>query len=478
MLIGWNRYMKYMDRPQYTPNAIDSLKEDEVFVFGSNLKGMHGGGAAYAAYKKFGAVMGQGVGLQGQSYAIPTMQGGVETIKPYVDEFIEFVKQHKELFFYVTRIGCGIAGFKDEEIAPLFARAAFIGNVSLPISFASILNEEYDDNSFPGISMSAAYRLQCQGQAKTIVDIITTLNDDKHYTDFAKLMDDLKEVINKYQRRGTVSADVCHRLYDLLSKNNDNLFKNGYLDFDRLIELVDENSTSPLMEGLDEIYSMREKTKILRLANAMNEICHYEDPDEFIYELAALTTGRWNCGDNNYMNDSYRYPLQFVFYGIKHLWNKITKEGILDNELLKKYMFTEHERKVAAIGLSEVIRTDFENDGPCHPEVFYPKVTGTAPVYVVDPFNTEHCTGNPMYVKSCGEGKGPNAWPYRYEFMIIKPLLERQVQKGTYEKVEEFYFPIKEWRTRPIFHELYGKIEIHGLREKMRFMTRIRRGEA
>ena len=58
MLIGWNRYMKYMDRPQYTPNAIDSLKEDEIFVFGSNLEGMHGGGAAYAAYKKFGAVMG------------------------------------------------------------------------------------------------------------------------------------------------------------------------------------------------------------------------------------------------------------------------------------------------------------------------------------------------------------------------------------------------------------------------------------
>jgi hypothetical protein len=141
-------------------------------------------------------------------------------------------------------------------------------------------------------------------------------------------------------------------------------------------------------------------------------------------------------------------------------------------------MFTEHERKVAEIGLSEVIRTDFENDGPCHPEVFFPKEIGTAPVYVVDQFNTEHCTGNPMYVKSCGEGKGPNAWPYRYEFLIIKPLLERQVQKGTYEKVEEFYLPIKEWRTRPIFHELYGKIEIHGLREKMRFMTRIRRGEA
>ena len=92
-------------------------------MFGSNLAGMHGGGAAYIAFKQFGAVMGCGVGLRGQSYAIPTMQGGVDTIKPYVDEFIEFAKEHPELFFYVTRIGCGIAGFRDKEIAPLFKDA-------------------------------------------------------------------------------------------------------------------------------------------------------------------------------------------------------------------------------------------------------------------------------------------------------------------------------------------------------------------
>lgn len=84
---------------------------------------MHGGGAAYVAFRQFGAVMGCGVGLRGQSYAIPTMQGGVETIKPYVDEFIAFAKVHPELFFFVTRIGCGIAGFRDKEIAPLFAEA-------------------------------------------------------------------------------------------------------------------------------------------------------------------------------------------------------------------------------------------------------------------------------------------------------------------------------------------------------------------
>ena len=115
-----------------TPEFITSLEPNEIFVFGSNLKGMHGGGAAYIAYRKFGAIMGQGVGLQGQSYAIPTMQGGVETIRPYVDEFIGFAKQHPELTFLVTRIGCGIAGFTDDEISPLFEAAHEVENIVLP----------------------------------------------------------------------------------------------------------------------------------------------------------------------------------------------------------------------------------------------------------------------------------------------------------------------------------------------------------
>ena len=126
-------------RPDFTPERISKLKPDEVFVFGSNLDGMHGGGAAYAAFKFFGAVWGCGVGLQGQTYAIPTMQGGVETIKPYVDEFIAFAKAHPGLFFYVTRIGCGIAGFRDAEIAPLFADALGVENICLPESFVELL---------------------------------------------------------------------------------------------------------------------------------------------------------------------------------------------------------------------------------------------------------------------------------------------------------------------------------------------------
>ena len=115
-----------------TPERIEHLRPGQIFVFGSNLQGQHAGGAAAIALARFGAVWGQGVGLQGQSYAIPTMQGGVETIKPYVDEFIAFAKEHKELTFLVTRIGCGIAGFTDQEIAPLFVKAHKVDNILLP----------------------------------------------------------------------------------------------------------------------------------------------------------------------------------------------------------------------------------------------------------------------------------------------------------------------------------------------------------
>lgn len=124
---------------RFTPEMISKLAPNEVFVFGSNLGGFHGGGAARAAMQLFGAVWGQGVGLQGQSYAIPTMQGGTETIRPYVDEFIEFASSKPELYFYVTRIGCGIAGFVDKDIAPLFQGALALDNVALPKSFYDIL---------------------------------------------------------------------------------------------------------------------------------------------------------------------------------------------------------------------------------------------------------------------------------------------------------------------------------------------------
>ena len=131
--------MEEMKKNRITPEWIDTLKDNEIFVFGSNLAGMHGGGAARVARLRFGAVLGNGVGIQGQSYAIPTMQGGVETIRPYVDDFIAYAQQHPSLHFLVTPIGCGIAGFEPEDIAPLFEGAKAVKNISLPESFWEVI---------------------------------------------------------------------------------------------------------------------------------------------------------------------------------------------------------------------------------------------------------------------------------------------------------------------------------------------------
>lgn len=126
-----------------TPSGVNVLEPNEVFVFGSNFQGRHMGGAARAAKEKFGAVWGIGEGLQGQSYAIPTMEG-LNNIKPAVERFTLFARQHQELKFFVMAIGCGIAGYQVEEIAPLFIDAAYLQNVYLPVSFWKIIMDAAD----------------------------------------------------------------------------------------------------------------------------------------------------------------------------------------------------------------------------------------------------------------------------------------------------------------------------------------------
>lgn len=118
------------------------IQAGEIFVFGSNTTGRHGKGAALTAKLHFGAKQGQGVGLEGQSYAIPTKNGRLQTlplskIEQYVNDFIQFANQHHELKFFVTAIGTGLAGYKHEQIAPMFANAP--ANCRLPPEWIEIL---------------------------------------------------------------------------------------------------------------------------------------------------------------------------------------------------------------------------------------------------------------------------------------------------------------------------------------------------
>lgn len=126
--------MENQTNNRVTPERIDRLADNEIFVFGSNAQGMHGGGAAAAAMRQFGAVWGQGEGLQGQSYAIPTM-GTLKETEQAVQRFIQFAKDHPEMRLLVTKIGCGIAGYTPRQIAPMFAGVVNVENVCLPEDF-------------------------------------------------------------------------------------------------------------------------------------------------------------------------------------------------------------------------------------------------------------------------------------------------------------------------------------------------------
>lgn len=148
----------------YTPDYIDRLLPSQIFVFGSNTLGYHTGGASGTARKKFGAVWGQAEGLQGQSYAIPVDFGkGIRKdteVKASVDKFIAFAKENEKLFFFVTRIGCGIGGYSDEEMAQFFKAALEVKNICLPKSFVNALKGRkvvYDLDRFVNAQNSETY---------------------------------------------------------------------------------------------------------------------------------------------------------------------------------------------------------------------------------------------------------------------------------------------------------------------------------
>ena len=134
MLERKRRYAKEYYGPRVTPDRIDTLKENEIFVFGSNAVGLHNGGAAAQAMRLFGAIRGQGEGLQGQSYAIPTMEG-ITQMSEAIQRFAIFAANHSDKRFLVTRIGCGTAGYSASQVAPLFKECIPLENVALPSDF-------------------------------------------------------------------------------------------------------------------------------------------------------------------------------------------------------------------------------------------------------------------------------------------------------------------------------------------------------
>lgn len=336
----------------------------------------------------------------------------------------------------------------------------------------SIRNDEH--GPFPRITRSDSVRLEQQGQVRTLADIAMTLNSQNHYSDIETFMRDFNDTIRSYSERGTVSPVLVQTLGELIQDNESNLFSNdGYLDLDRFIEMVDDLSTSDANNPLEAIYSRREKTKMFQLAVLLNDIVHYTNANELASDLKMVASGGSGCGDSHVMDDTFHYPLFFFRHGLELVWNEIQDKGYMSNELLEQKMFTEHEERVKTYGLDYVTKNDYYQDGPCHPEVYFPKRIGTAPVYFLDSYYLDHCTKQPKLSKSCGEGKGPRAHRTLYEMHLVKDIIYREMNKGRYENLGSYYIPVDD-DSKPVFVEGHGIMEFDVPADKLRFLQRIR----
>ena len=453
-------------RPEYTPDAIDSLKSDEVFVFGSNLHGHHGGGAARAARKKFGAIWGQGVGLQGQSYAIPTMQGGVETIKPYVDQFIDFAREHTELFFYVTRIGCGIAGFKDSDIAPLFKDAMDVHNICLPESFIK------ENNSSISPTVPQELLTMMYGQVRTLVDLLKELDKQEPIKDSDDARNRLIEITERNVRYGDEFAFMAMRtVWCIMSRYEQ---EGSKVDIEQLEKdmLSFHDGNQYLKEnGIEQIFYNYSVRKMIKYIQFLNEFRRYSNYEAIREDLRSIPVSHCSSNDPQYYFSFYKGTIWRVWEILLDEWENVTKDGILDNELLEQIAFGRFDNMVKEHGLKETIRLAYGDVG-CHPDIQAPmrRREGTVwgPVYRIDGKHIE---------KGCSDFR---RWPWTntsFEMKFAHEILEkdRNYMFADSDWRGGLYLPVSDY-TLPVYTRYGGRMDFESQEEKIKFIEEHKSG--
>jgi uncharacterized protein (DUF1810 family) len=448
-------------RLRYTPEQITSLKHDEVFVFGSNLEGMHGGGAARAARIRFGAIMGQGTGLQGQSYAIPTMHGGVADIRPYVDEFIQFATEHYDLYFYVTRIGCGIAGFKDEEIAPLFAAAIKLENVCLPKSFEEIIR-----NAVPQELMTMVH-----GQMHTFIDLLKELNKRDPIKSADDAVHRLEKIMQANIRRGDEVAFTAMRTIWCLIARAESKGVQG-VDIEKLEQdMMEFHNDSECMrvESIKDILYSYSVAKMIKYIQFTNEFMRYKSYDEI--QQALMSIGFSHCSENDpdYYYSFNPYTFNQLDCIMQEEWNNISDGDILNNEKLEHVFFGRFESMTKQHGLPETINLAYESY--CSENIKRPRfqkdATVWGPIYRINGSNIE---------KGCSDFSIEDE---SFEMRFAKRLLANH---PAYEMIgnehrswlEDTYYVPKEDFTLPVYSEVLGKLEFASQEEKERKINELK----
>ena len=441
------------ERPAFTPDMIQTLNDDEVFVFGSNREGAHAGGAARVARVKFGAIMGKGVGIQGQSYAIPTMHGGVDAIKPYVDDFIEYARTHPEQFFYVTRIGCGIAGFRDEDIAPLFKNALDVENICLPESFFRII----------AINVPKELKTMMYGQVRTMIDLLKALNIEKPIKDIEDGLTRLKVILNIGLGGDEIAFMVLRTIWHRTCNHSKDDFDIYRLEEEVLNFHGDKRSLDYSIDTVLYHYSV---AKFMKYIQYVNEFKRFKSYDEIDNILLSIPFSHCSENDPNYYFSFNRFTFQEIAYIISYEWKNITKDGVMDNELLEEVIMGRFNTMVKTHGLRNTIKKAYKNAG-CHTDIKIPIITDKTiwgPRFDLHRDNTysKSCIGYEHFYRSND----------LFELRFAVDLLKKD-SNYKYNESEEVFFPVSD-DSLPIYSVRFGKIKFSTPKEKIIYLNSLR----
>lgn len=340
-----------------------------------------------------------------------------------------------------------------------------------------IMTTTTEDITVPTFACPEYKKLSEYGYIRTIADIIKVLNEQNHYTDSEVLINDLQKTLEPYRERGTVSQSAIDAVRCLIHDQSTFLFMNNELDVNEFARIIDQIHSAE-KNPIDDVFSIREKAKILYAVELANKICKYTNPDDLVYDLQSLFCGETIRGwrvkllddVHPHMDGGVRYFLD----NIKKAWSSISQkdnqltEATLNNDLLESYMFTSHEKKIKDKGLVATLKKDYNEVSWCGSTRYIPKMPGGGPIYVI-------VRDNKQLKRACHPSFDTLIQQGFYERSLVSVLLKNMVKRNEYKQVEgcrdDFYIPVKDY-TRPVYYMDGKKKEFDSEEEKLAFIKK------
>lgn len=344
----------------------------------------------------------------------------------------------------------------------------------------SVVVASIDDLETDVLNTSSSLSVEEYGQVQTLCDIIKVLNEQKHYTCVGEMNDDINKVMDRYCRRGTISARTRHYINSGLLEHLD-LFKEGTLDFEALKTTLLIALYRHQDDDIEKVMTRRDVAKLIHIISYLNDFRRYTSGKEIQTDLIEhVFSDTLSHGDlsKDYLNDKmfrsaplggHAYPYFTFFWALDEFWDKVSVDEILDNQKLQTIMIDKYQQDVAEYGIAKVVSENYEQDSSCHPEVYCPKhgeYYGPVLVSVED---------ERKFIESCGEGKGPNSSDDYFEFRVASSLLAidpKYTEIGTDKDFWDHYYVPKQDFTLPVYGNM-GKVYFNNQIEKESFIRKL-----